>query len=112
MDLERSLPGNCVVQAGMIIAFVREQLQLLTDEIRRFLDRIPPQVRQAVTDEGIYLTGGSSRIPGIGEFMREKLSCPVHVSGDYEFCTVNGLKQIITHTELQHWAFTPRPRRL
>ena len=112
MDLDRSLPGTCVVQAGMINAFVREQLLTLTEEIRRFLDRIPPQVLQAVKNEGIYLTGGSARIPGIGEFMQEQLGCAVHVSGEYELCTVNGLKQVITHSELQHWAFAPRPRRM
>ena len=100
-----------MIQTGMAEALVREELSGLTDEIRRFTDRIPPQVRQAVQGEGIYLTGGSSQIPGIGDFMRQQLNCPVHVSEKYELCTAAGLREIITHTELQHWAFAPRPRR-
>jgi rod shape-determining protein MreB len=111
MNVAESLPGSLVVQTGMVQAFVTEELAGLSDEIRRFTDRIPPQVRQAVMEEGIYLTGGSSQIPGIGEYMQKQLGCPVHVSKEYELCTASGLRQIITHDELQHWAFAPRPRR-
>ena len=109
IDVQKSLPGTCVVQTGMINSFVRSELTAICDEIRTFLDRIPPQVRQCIMNEGIYLTGGTSQIPGIGFIMQDLMGCSVHVSKQYDLCTISGLKEIITHSELQHWAFAPRP---
>ena len=111
IDVTASLPGTCIVQSSMVNMLAREELQSLTDEIRRFLDRLPPQILQAVRQEGLYLAGGSSQFPGIGPFMHEKLDSPIHVSKEADLCTVTGLREIIMHEELQHWAFAPRPRR-
>ncbi len=111
IDVSASLPGSCIVQSSMVNALVKEELTTLTDEIRRFLDRLPPQILQAVRQEGFYLAGGSSQIPGIGPFMHEKLDSNIHVSKEADLCTITGLREIIMHEELQHWAFAPRPRR-
>lgn len=79
----------------------------VAEQIKRILERIPPQIRVNVQEEGIFLTGGSTHIPGIDEYLAGYLECPVKVSQYYELSTISGLKEIIKHTEMQHWATTP-----
>ncbi len=111
MDVQASLPGSCVVQTGLVNMLAKDELSALTDEIRRFMDRLPPQILQAVREEGVYLAGGSSQIQGIGPFLQNRLDCPIHISRESDLCTITGLREIIMHEELHHWAFAPRPRR-
>ena len=57
-------------------------------------------------DEGIYLTGGTSRIPGIDQYLSRILECRINLSGNYEYSTVRGLEEIIKHKEYQKWTYS------
>ncbi|MDY2836591.1 MAG: rod shape-determining protein, partial [Bilifractor sp.] len=104
---DSGLPRNCVVTSYNVTASVTAQMQKIADEIRRIMERIPPQIRASVLKEGIYVTGGSTHIAGIVPFLEEALDCPVILSKYYDLSTVCGLKELITHPELQHWAYLP-----
>ena len=107
IDLDSGLPRNGVVTSYNVTASVTAQMQKIADEIRRIMERIPPQIRASVLKEGIYVTGGSTHIAGIVPFLEEALDCPVILSKYYDLSTVCGLKELITHPELQHWAYLP-----
>ena len=104
VDAASGLPRDGIVSSYTVSGSVAEAALEIAEEIHRLLERIPPQIQAAVSRDGIYLTGGSTRIPGIDRFLQERLSVPVHASTHYEFGTVNGLKRIIRNSELRHWA--------
>jgi rod shape-determining protein MreB len=83
----------------------------LADEIRSFVERIPPQIRMYVLEEGIYLTGGSARIPNIDRYLRRSISCQINLSSFYEMCTVRGLEEMIQSNLLKKWAYTIRKKK-
>ena len=93
-----------------VTATVREQVIRIADEIRKFLERTPPQVRANIMSEGIYLTGGSTQLPGLDRFLSGYLGCPVQLSQYFDLCTICGLKELINHPALHRWAFTPKKR--
>ena len=85
----------------------------LQAEMKTFLERIPPQIAYHIAREGIYLTGGSTRIPYIDNylasytgfsfnlislFMRRRLIC--------------GLEKIIRDRDLRKWAQPVKQRKL
>ena len=78
----------------------------VSSEIRTFLERTPPQIRESVAEEGIYLTGGTTRIPSIDRYLKRVIGCPVNLSGYFEMCTIRGLAELIRNKELQKWAYT------
>ncbi len=110
IDSESGLPRDGIVSSYTVSSSVEEVLSHIADEISRFLERIPPQIRSAILKNGIFLSGGSTRIPGLDRFLRMRLSCPVRVSRHYELGTVTGLKRIIDHSELRRWASVPTKR--
>ena len=83
----------------------------MMEALQRFLERIPPQVRNTVAKEGIFLCGGSSRIRGIDGLLSGKLNVPIHLSSLYENCTVRGLKEVISYTGANKMAYAPVQRR-
>lgn len=107
IDLDSGLPRNGVVTSYNVTASVTAEMQKIAAEIRRIMERIPPQIRAGVLKEGIYITGGSTHIAGMVPFLEEALDCPVILSKYYDLSTVCGLKELITHPEMQHWAYLP-----
>ena len=110
-DTITGLPRDGIISSNTVTRAVQDQLITIAEEIKKFLDRIPPQIRTVVTEEGIYLTGGTTRIKGIDKFFMEYLSIPVRLSQYYESCTICGLKELIDNPLLHHWAFMPKKRK-
>lgn len=110
IDTVTGLPRDGIVTSYTVTATVREQVIRIADEIRKFLERTPPQVRANIMSEGIYLTGGSTQLPGLDRFLSGYLGCPVQLSQYFDLCTICGLKELINHPALHRWAFTPKKR--
>ena len=104
-DARKIIGIDCV--SGLITPAICE----IITEIRAFLERIPPQIHKVILSEGIYLTGGSTHLPYIDRVLSRQIGCPILLSHYYELCTIYGLKEIITHDALHHWAFTPKKQK-
>jgi rod shape-determining protein MreB len=108
LDTISGLPKEGVVSSAVINEVIRNQLSQAADEIQLFLERTPPQIHNSITREGIYLTGGCTRIEHIDTYLAEQIGCAAHISQYSDASAVYGLKEIITHKSLQHWAFTAK----
>lgn len=111
MDCISGLPREKVVTSATINESILESVRKISEEIKTFLERTPPQIHKVILSEGIYLTGGSTMIPNIDRVLSEQIGCPILLSKYYDLCTVYGLKEIVTHDALHHWAFTPKNRK-
>lgn len=111
MDSLTGLPREQVITSQTIQDSILASVTGIAEEIRTFLERTPPQIHRNILTEGIYLTGGSTRIPCIDRILSVETGCSILLSQYYDLCTVYGLKEIITHDALHHWAFTPKFRK-
>ncbi|MEE8885598.1 MAG: rod shape-determining protein [Eubacteriales bacterium] len=105
IDIDSGLPRNGVVSSANVISCVRKRTDELCNQLRKVMQRIPPHIREIVAVDGIHVSGGSSRIPGMGEYMSERIGFPVSVSEYHELSTVCGLKAVITNEEYRHLAY-------
>ena len=112
IDSVTGLPRDGLITSYTVTTAIREQLQEILAEARTFLERTPPQIHSSIVDEGIYLTGGSTQIPGIDRFFMNALNCSVQVSQYYDLSTIFGLRELIGHPVLHRLAFAPRNRKL
>ncbi|MCI1306324.1 MAG: rod shape-determining protein [Lachnospiraceae bacterium] len=99
IDTKSGLPRQGIVTTYTVTSAVLTQVQRITDEIGKFLKRIPPQIRDNVNREGIYICGGSTRITGLPKFLNDNLDCAVIISGHYDLCTIMGIKEVILRPE-------------
>ncbi|HAJ73230.1 MAG TPA: rod shape-determining protein [Lachnospiraceae bacterium] len=112
IDTEKGIPRDGIITAYTVTDAVRAQIEDLTEEIKKFLERTPPQIRTCINQEGVYLCGGSTRIAGLGEFLNNHLECPVRLSGYYDLSTICGIKELVTHQDLMNrWTFPLNKRK-
>ena len=103
VDSLSGLPREQVVPSDLIYETIKGPIRNICDEILFFLERIPPQIRNSIEEQGIFVAGGTSRIPGMEWFLRQETGKKIRVSDYYEFCTVEGLKEIMGNRTLQKW---------
>ena len=111
IDTNTGLPRDGIVSSRTVTASVENVLKQIGGEISHVLERIPTQTQAAIRDEGIFLSGGSTRIPGANSFLKAHLDYPVATSRYYEYGTVTGLKRIIDHPELRRFAMLSTKRK-
>ena len=98
------IPREGVVSAALVREAIWEPLENIASELKTFIERIPPQIAASVAAEGIYLTGGTTRIPGLDKYIERFTGYPIKLSSYYELCTIKGLEELITHKALKKWA--------
>ncbi|MDD3218452.1 MAG: rod shape-determining protein [Lachnospiraceae bacterium] len=98
------LPRETICSSALVREAITESVNQIGEEIKFFIERTPPQIVKSVLQDGIYLAGGSTRIPYIGEYLQDYLGCPVKISQYYDMCTIKGLETIISDKNLREEA--------
>lgn len=112
IDSLSGLPREESISSADVNAALVRTLTAIAEEMKTFLERTPPQISCEILKEGIHLTGGSTRLPGIERFLAEYLGYGVALSPLYEQCTVSGLARIINNKQLHKWAVPMKQRKL
>ena len=106
VDGASGLPMEGIITSSLVNEALLTGVNVIGREIKQALERTPPQIHDHIQKEGIYITGGSTRIPNIDRYLSRQLGCPVQLSQYYDLCTICGLKELITHDTLHRWAYT------
>lgn len=111
IDTLSGLPKEGIVPSNLINEAIEQKMRELTIELKMFIERIPPQIAKSVMTEGIYLTGGTTKLAGIERYISNVTGYPVKVPNYYDLCTIKGLEELITHKSLHRWAYSIKERR-
>ena len=112
IDSVSGLPREEVISAYVVNDGIMNCVNEIAAEMKTFLERTPPQIFYHVAKEGIYLTGGSTRLPYIDQYLASYTGFTFNLSGLYETSAVAGLEKIIRDKELRKWAQPVTQRKL
>ena len=101
-----------MISGYVVNAGIMDCVNEIAAEMKTFLERTPPQIAYHISREGIYLTGGSTRLPYIDNYLASYTGVSFKLSELYETSAVNGLERIIRNRELMKWAQPVKQRRL
>lgn len=76
-DLLSGMGTTITVRSGEIREALSGQLDQIIDSIKHTLEFTPPELSADIYDYGIMLTGGGSRLRGVGKLIEEKLGIRV-----------------------------------
>ncbi len=94
-NLVTGLPGEITITGKDIYDALHELFQQIVDSIKIILERTPPEISSDIYKGGVYLTGGSSRIKNLGNFVYDHLGLKVNLCEDPESTVIMGLGAII-----------------
>ena len=89
---------------------MKEFINQIIDSIKSILERTPPELSADIIDTGIYLTGGSSAIRGLGELINTETELYVNIAENPSECVVRGIKTIIENPKYADIAYVPKDR--
>ena len=69
IDSISGLPREEVISAYVVNEGIANCVNQIAAEMKSFLERTPPQIAYHIAKEGIYLTGGSTRLPYIDNYL-------------------------------------------
>lgn len=105
-DMITGLPIRKPLAMGLVRASLREPLLECVRAILSLIDRTPPEVRAAIHENGIFLTGGIANMPGLETYIEKATGIPTRTASEPELCTIVGLKKIMMSSDLSKFAYS------
>ena len=112
IDCISGLPREEIISSYVVNDGIMNCLNEIAAEMKTFLERIPPQISYHIAKQGIYITGGSTRLPYIDKYLASYTGFTFNLSDFYETSAVTGLEKIIRNKELREWAVPVTQRKL
>ena len=112
VDSISGLPREEIISGYVVNAGIMNCVNEIAAEMKTFLERTPPQIAYHISREGIYLTGGSTRLPYIDNYLASYTGFSFKLSELYETSAVCGLEKIIKNKDLEKWAQPVKQRKL
>ena len=94
-DVVTGLPREREVTSDLIKPAIVEQLDVIVDNVKMILERTPPEISADIYENGIYLVGGSAKIPGLADYVSQSVKLKVHLPSDAIDAVINGLAEIM-----------------
>ncbi len=105
-DLITGVPMQKTISINLVRTAMKEPLLECVRGIQSLLGRIPPEVRKAVHENGIFLTGGVAHTAGLETYIEEMTGIKTRTSLEPDICAVIGLKKIMESKELKKLAYS------
>ena len=112
IDCISGLPREEIISSYVVNDGIINCLNEIAAEMKTFLERIPPQISYHIAKQGIYITGGSTRLPHIDKYLASYTGFTFNLSDLYEASAVTGLEKIIRDKDLRKWAIPVTQRKL
>jgi len=79
-DQANGFPRSMQLDAGQVHQMIRQPLQAILGCIRDVLSKTPPELAADLYDHGIFLTGGSAQLYGLGDALQKLTGMQVSVA--------------------------------
>ena len=112
IDCISGLPREEEISSYVVNDGIMNCVNEIASEMKTFLERIPPQISYHIAKQGIYITGGSTRLPYLDKYLASYTGFTFNMSDLYEKSAVSGLEKIIKNKELRKWAMPVKQRKL
>jgi rod shape-determining protein MreB and related proteins len=111
-ELSTGLPKTVVLTAGEVRQALEEPVSQIVQAVLDTLAAAPPELANDVLDRGIFLTGGSSMLRGLGDRIAQEADVAVHVVDTPLECVALGAGRVIEDFDDLGPLFVESPRYL
>ncbi len=94
------LPEAFEITSTEVYEVVIETALSICNAIRKVLEKTDPDIVADIMNEGIYLTGGTALMNGMGELLEDYFGTKVFIDSDPVHSVVKGAAKALNHPEL------------
>lgn len=100
-NMVTGLPSEITITGADVYDALHEHFQAITDAVKVILERTPPEISSDIYKSGVYITGGSSQIKDLGQFVYDQLGLRVNLCQEPENSVILGLGALIENPDLK-----------
>lgn len=105
------LPQMLEINSAFVYDAIKEQLGIIMDAVKTILERTPPELGVDIIQNGIYLTGGASRIRKLDQLLQKKSGIRVTMDDEPEMSVARGLARVMNEKEFRSLAFVTKEQK-
>lgn len=109
-DVVSGLPIEMNIDAATIYEGIRDDLANIANSIKILLEKVPPELAKDIVHSGIYLTGGSSAIAGLDEYIKSITNIEMNVAESGEESVVTGLNKVLKDSHYSKFGYNMKSR--
>lgn len=94
-DSASGLPLSVNVTSEDVRTAFDERIADVCECIKRVIEKVGPEICSDIYTYGITLTGGSARLGGLCERLKDEIGVEFHIADEPEKCCVNGLGKLL-----------------
>ena len=99
-DLMSGLPKNLSVFSNEVAEAINPHLVDIVNSIQSVFNVTPPELAADIMEKGIILSGGSSQLRHLDEFLKRALGVEAFVAEDPLFCVAKGTATVLSHIDV------------
>ncbi|MBQ6661521.1 MAG: rod shape-determining protein [Lachnospiraceae bacterium] len=103
-DYVSGLPREREFSSDMVNRAIAEPLELIIDDIKSVLERVPPEISADVYHGGITISGASSALAGLQNYVSEATGLSVNIAPNGATSVVEGLGIIMENPAFSYLA--------
>lgn len=99
-DVNTGRPRPLSVDAGSIYPSLEAFFDIICNVALKLMAKLPPEVLAEINRSGVYVSGGVSKIAGLGDYLTEKLQIKTIIDNTAEYSNVLGAGQLLNNKEM------------
>jgi len=99
-DLSSGLPKDLNINSNEVAEAINGHLVDIVNSIQSVFNVTPPELAADIMEKGIILSGGSSQLRDLDEFLKRSLGVSAYVAEEPIFCVAKGTAIILNHLEV------------
>ena len=105
------LPVSVQISSDVIYSAIVDPLHSIMDSIKVILERTPPELAADIIKDGIYVTGGTSNISNLQQFINKETNLNVNIVENPAESVVRGLIDVVNKPEFSKIPYTPQDKK-
>jgi len=106
VNIVTGLPRTAEISSAVVHEAILGTIDLIIDSAKSLLERTPPELVNDIMNEGIYITGGVSKIPNLPYYMKLETGFAINTTTDPVMSTIRGLLKIMNDKEYRTLAYS------
>lgn len=100
MDLSSGLPASVEITANEVCEAMSEVVQKICMTVQSVVNNTPPELVGDISEDGIYLTGGTALLHGLAQHLSQFLGVNVHRADNVMISAARGIGVAMRHFDL------------
>lgn len=99
-DLSSGLPKDMVITANEVAEAINGHLVDIMNAVQAVFNVTPPELAADIMEKGIVLSGGSSQLRELPEFIKRSLGVSAYLAEEPILCVAKGTATVLNHLDV------------